>query len=154
MSALTTLPLRTVRLAALGLVLTATSLGLHWATSTTSGGVIPGYYVPDSYVIQWDEGTVDTVPGFVGAPIFTQGTSYDLSGAETPARLWLVCALVVAALALRTGRPGLLRVAALGPLLAVPLAGLHVYPGKVVALAGAAMLLVAGLSARRRAPTP
>lgn len=152
MNPITSLPQRTVRLAVVGLVLTASSLGMHWATSTTSGGVIPGYYVPDSYVIQWGEGTVDTVPGFVGAPIFTQGTSYDLSGAETPARLWLVCALVLAALALRTGRPGLLRVAALGPLLAVPLAGLHVYPGKVMALAGAVVLLVAGLTARRRAP--
>ncbi len=134
------------------MVLTAISFGMQWGMTKSGDEVIPGFYVPDSYVVNYGEGVVDTIPGFVGAPIFLPGYNIALSGYDMPARVWLVTALILAGLALRTGRRRLLGGAALMLVVAVVLSGLRPLPGEIIALAAAVLFGLLSVGRTPRIP--
>lgn len=150
---------RAQRWAAVPLVILAVSMGLTWDTTSSAGGMIPGYYVPDSYVTVYDSdgwASTETIPGWVGAPIFTPGALQDLPGYATPARVWLICAMALGVAAIVRGRRRLMLPAAGAVAAAVLLTGVHLKPGVLLGVVAAGLLVVLGLGKGplRRAGAP
>ncbi len=81
------------------LIALVASLGMNWATASyySPGTTIPGYFVPDSYVnVTGADGYMytETIPGFVGAPIFLPGLMNYTPATDHPARFGVAAAIL------------------------------------------------------------
>ncbi|TQL49175.1 hypothetical protein [Ornithinicoccus hortensis] len=129
-------------------VLLLLALGLPWSASTLQH--IPGWYSPGFCTPNFYSGTVDCTAGYF-SPGMTLGSG-EAHGVHVVARVFLVGALVLIGCALRLRQPVWLSVAGGAVLLGILLTGLAAQGGQLAALAGAALLLYAGLADRERAP--
>jgi hypothetical protein len=80
------------------LAMLACSLGMSWALTSelSAGAVIPGWFVPDSYVnVTGADGYMytETIPGFIGAPIFLPGSIGYENASDHPARFGVAAAI-------------------------------------------------------------
>lgn len=125
-------------------VLLLLALGLPWSVSSMA--YIPGWYDAGTCMPNLAEGTVYCTGGFV-APGRSVGSGAS-HGVDTVARVFLVGALVLMAVARRQGRSVWLTIAGAVVLLGVLLTGLAAQGGQLAALAAAALLLSAGFSDR------
>lgn len=120
----------------LGAFLVLASLGLPWSTSESVQ--IPGFVTP-STCIPTADGTMWCSPGFMSPGwVVGGGTAH---GVDVPARVFLVAALLLVAVALYRSARLPLRLAGASALLGVVVTGPALLGGPVAAVVGGLLLL-------------
>lgn len=116
------------------------SLGLPWAVAGDETTWVPGWYVAGSCVMDAD-GYLWCTPGFASPGFIVPGVGASMTGAASPARVFIVAA-ILAALWWLAGGPRRATVIAAGAVaVAVVLYGSSVQAGSLVALTAVAVLL-------------
>lgn len=123
-------------LAVVGTLLVLASLGLPWSRDTQLS--IPGWIVPTT-CIPTSDGTIWCSPGGF-SPTITTGSSA-AAGADSPARVFLVGAIVLVAFAVHRSSRRLVALAGLTTLAGVVLTGPVLLGGPVSAALGGLVLL-------------